>query len=39
MRTYGRNTIYVKYTEEEVLQADIEKQKTPIPNNNILRII
>lgn len=27
MKTYGRNTIYVKYTEDEILKADIELQK------------
>lgn len=27
MKTYGRNTIYVKYTEEEVLKASPKKQK------------
>ena len=27
MKTYGRNTIYVKYTEEDVLKASPEKQK------------
>lgn len=27
MKTFGRTTIYVKYTEEEVLSSDLEKQK------------
>ena len=27
MQTWGRQTIYVKYTEEEILAADVEKQK------------
>lgn len=27
MQTFGRKTIYVKYTEDEILLADVEKQK------------
>lgn len=27
MQTWGRQTIYVKYTEEDILAADVEKQK------------